>query len=229
MNAEYTARTRLLIGDAAMEKLSQSFVAVVGLGGVGGTCAEALARSGVGRLLLVDADTVSESNLNRQLVSEKRTLGQRKTQAMAARICAVSDAETAIADAFVTNDNVSSVLPVGLDFIVDAIDSVEGKAALASFAFSNNVPVIGCLGTGNRLDPMQLTVTSVYETEGDPLARKLRNLLRKKNIANYPVVFSREAPQAKKGQTVVGSFMPVTSAAGLLLASYVIQNLQKGA
>lgn len=229
MKNEALARTRLLLGDAAIEALQRSFVAVVGLGGVGGACAEALARSGVGKLLLIDADTVNESNLNRQIAATKSTIGRSKALAMAERVREVSDAEALVLERFISGENVFETLPDGLSFIVDAIDSVDGKCALAAFAFEKNVPIIGCLGTGKRLDPSRLFVTDVYQTQGDPLARKLRAELRKREIPGYPVVYSSEAPKAMPGQTVIGSYMPVTASAGLLLSSYVIQNLIKGA
>ena len=169
----YLERTALLLGEAAMERLHRAKVTVVGLGGVGGSCAEALARSGVGKLHLIDGDKVAESNLNRQIFAAKDTIGKEKT---AAAQCL-----------FVTVENAGEVIPPDTDFIVDAIDDVPGKLALITLAKERNVPIISCLGAGNRLSPGGFFVTDIYKTSGDPLARKLRQELRKRNIDSLTV------------------------------------------
>lgn len=225
---DYLERTTLLIGEAAQEKLASSFVAVVGLGGVGGHCADALARAGVGRLHIVDADIVQKSNLNRQLIATKSTVGHKKTDAMEARIREVSDCAVTKSDLFVTPENVGEALPDGLDFIVDAIDSMTGKLALIGFAAACGVPIVSCMGAGNRLDPTCFSVKDVFSTSGDPLAKKLRQNLRKMEISSLPVVCSEEAPYAAPGQRVIGSLAPVTGTAGLVAAGYVLRYLTMG-
>ena len=225
---DYLERTTLLIGDAAQKKLTASFVAVVGLGGVGGHCADALARAGVGRLHIVDADIVQQSNLNRQLIATKSTVGHKKTDAMEARIREVSDGAVTKSDLFVTPENVDKALPVGLDFIVDAIDSMAGKLALIGYAAAHGIPIISCMGAGNRLDPTRFSVKDVFSTSGDPLARKLRQNLRKMEIASLPVVCSDEAPHVAPGQRVIGSIAPVTGTAGMTAAGYVLRCLTAG-
>lgn len=224
----YLERTALLLGEAAMERLHRAKVTVVGLGGVGGSCAEALARSGVGKLHLIDGDKVAESNLNRQIFAAKDTIGKEKTAAALERLSAVSDGALTAQCLFVTVENAGEVIPPDTDFIVDAIDDVPGKLALITLAKERNVPIISCLGAGNRLSPGGFFVTDIYKTSGDPLARKLRQELRKRNIDSLTVVFSRETPRALPGQRVIGSFAPATAAAGLTAAAYVIEKCTEG-
>ncbi|MCR5073153.1 MAG: tRNA threonylcarbamoyladenosine dehydratase [Clostridiales bacterium] len=221
-------RTELLIGPDGIRKLQNSFVAVAGLGGVGGHCTEALARAGIGRLHLIDADVVQPSNLNRQLIATKETVGMLKTVAMEQRLRLVSDCEVTRSEIFLTSETVEEAF-AGLepDFIVDAIDSVQGKLAIAVYARSHGIPVISCLGAGNRLDATAFYITDIFRTAGDPLARKFRSELRKAGIDELPVVISREQAKREPGQTVIGSIAPVPAAEGLAAASYVIRNLLK--
>ena len=223
-----SVRTELLIGPDGIRKLQNSFVAVAGLGGVGGHCTEALARAGIGRLHLIDADVVQPSNLNRQLIATKETVGMLKTVAMEQRLRLVSDCEVTRSEIFLTSETVEEAF-AGLepDFIVDAIDSVQGKLAIAVYARSHGIPVISCLGAGNRLDATAFYITDIFRTAGDPLARKFRSELRKAGIDELPVVISREQAKREPGQTVIGSIAPVPAAEGLAAASYVIRNLLK--
>lgn len=225
LQTEMTARTRLLLGSSGMERLQTSYVVVAGLGGVGGHCAEALARAGLGKLHLVDFDVVAPSNLNRQLVATKRTLGMAKTEAMRERIEDVSNCLVTVSNTRIDADTVAYAIPPDADFLVDAIDSVPGKLALIAFAQSHNIPMISCMGAGNRLDPMGFFITDIFSTSGCPLARKLRHELRKMGIPSLPVVTSSEPARTQPGQTVIGSLAPVTAAAGLCLAGYVLRQL----
>ena len=223
-----TERTELLIGPDGIRKLQNSFVVVAGLGGVGGHCTEALARAGIGRLHLIDADVVQPSNLNRQLIATKETVGMLKTVAMEQRLRLVSDCKVTRSEIFLTPETVETAF-AGLepDFIVDAIDSVQGKLAVAVYARSHGIPVISCLGAGNRMDATAFYITDIFRTSGDPLARKFRSELRKAGIDELPVVISREQAKREPGQTVIGSIAPVPAAEGLAAASYVIRNLLK--
>lgn len=220
-----TERTELLLGSKAMEILARSRIAVVGLGGVGGHCAEALARSGVGALHIVDCDTVAESNLNRQLIATVSVIGMKKTDVMQSRLNEVSSCAVTKSDLFVGPDNVDAALGCPPDLIVDAIDSVSGKLALIRYANEHGIPIISCMGSGNRLDPTRFRITDIFATSGCPLARRMRQELRKCGITSLPVVFSDEPPIAQPGQTVIGSFAPVTAAAGLIAASFAVRTL----
>ncbi len=221
-------RTELLIGQDGIRKLQNSFVAVAGLGGVGGHCTEALARAGIGRLHLIDADVVQPSNLNRQLIATKETVGMLKTIAMEQRLNLVSDCSVTRSETFLTPETVDTAFSgAEPDFIVDAIDSVQGKLAIAVYARNHGIPAISCLGAGNRLDATAFYVTDIFRTAGDPLARKFRSELRKAGIDKLPVVISREQAKREPGQTVIGSIAPVPAAEGLAAASYVIRNLLK--
>lgn len=220
-----TARTRLLLGDAACAALGACLVTVAGLGGVGGHCTEALARAGVGRLHIVDFDTVAPSNLNRQLIATKRTLGMKKTVVMSERIMDVSDCRVTAYDGRIGADTVDEAMRPDADFIVDCIDSVPGKTALALYAHAHGIPMVSCMGAGNRLDPMQFFVTDLFDTKGDPLARCMRHALRQAGLTALPVICSRETAHVAPGQRVIGSLAPVTAAAGLCAAGYVIGRL----
>lgn len=221
----YSERTERVLGEEAVACLGRKKIAVVGLGGVGGCCAEALARSGVGRLLLIDHDTVAESNLNRQLFATKDTVGRKKAEAAAERLSLVSDAELCCLDRKITPENAAALIPEDADCIVDAVDDVPAKVALAVLGKERGIPVVCCLGAGNRLDPAGFFVTDIFKTEGDPLARKLRGELRKAGIERLTVVFSRETPVKRPGNGPVGSFAPAVTAAGMNAAAAAIKIL----
>lgn len=227
-------RTRLLLGQQGLDTLCKSRVAVIGLGGVGGHCAEALARAGVGALLLIDNDVVQPSNLNRQLIATKSTLGMSKVQAMRQRLAEVSGCAAEGRQAFVLPDTVETLLTGNLDFIVDAVDTVAAKLCIAAWAQRHHVPVISCMGTGNRLDPSALYITDIHQTEGCPLARAVRKGCREQGITRLPVVLSSETPISRmpesktlseKESRIPGSAPFVPASAGLLLASYVVRAL----
>ena len=221
----YLERTERLLGRESVALLGHKKITIVGLGGVGGTCAEALARSGIGRLHLIDFDTVSPSNLNRQLLATKETIGKKKTVAALARLQLVSDAELTACDARITGENADMLVPADTDLIVDAIDDIPAKLSLILLANRRGIPILSCLGAGNRLDAAAFFVTDIFKTEGDPLARRLRQLLRKAGISSLPVVCSRELPKKNGEPGPVGSFAPVTGAAGLCAAAAAIKML----
>lgn len=232
---EQFSRTQMLLGTEAMERLRRSHVAVFGLGGVGSWCAEALCRSGVGELTLVDLDDVSVSNINRQAAALHSTVGMQKAEATALRLKDISPdcilhpmAERYEAD---TRERFFSVW---YDYIVDAIDLVSCKLDLIETAHSRNIPIISALGTGNKLDAQQLRIADISKTEGCPLARIVRKELRARGINHHPVVFSPElAYHAEDGseapppgrRSIPASSMWVPATAGLLLAQAVILHL----
>lgn len=224
---ETSCRTALLVGSEGVEKLRNAHVAVAGLGGVGGHCAEALARAGVGHLTLIDADTVQPSNLNRQAFAAKSTLGMKKTEAARVRISDISNASLTLKDVFLTPENVEAVLPADADAVADCIDSVPAKIGLAVWGKAHGVPVVASMGAGNRLDPSAFTVKDIYETSGCPLARKLRHELRKAGVERLDAVVSSEEAQKLPEGSPIGSIAPVPAAAGLVLAAAVIRKLLK--
>jgi len=235
---EQFIRTRMLLGGPAMERLRRSHVAVLGLGGVGGWCAEALCRSGVGELTLADQDTVSVSNLNRQAGALWSTVGMEKARATAQRLSDI--APGCVLHPLVLRyeaDRREEFFSGGYDYIVDAIDLVSCKLDLIETAHARGVPIISALGTGNKRDAQQLRIADISQTEGCPLARVVRKELRKRGIPHHKVVFSPEpAWCAEEGdeapppgrRSIPASAMWVPAAAGLLLAQAVILELAEG-
>ncbi len=232
---EAFARTGMLLGRAAMDKLSRSHVAVLGLGGVGSWCAEALARSGVGELTLADCDTVSVTNLNRQLEATAATVGRSKAQAMAQRIAAVAPACVLhpMDYRYVPEDR--EVFFAGkYDYIVDAIDLVSAKLDLIETALGRGIPILSALGTGNKLDPSLLRITDLSKTDTCPLARVIRKELRARGILHHRVLWSPEEPlvPADCGEapppgrrSIPGSVVWVPGCAGFMLAGDVVLSL----
>lgn len=225
---DYLTRTKLLLGEDKVASLQEKTILVVGLGGVGGTALECLARSGIGHFIIVDADTVAPSNLNRQILFVASDIGKDKTVSAQARISAISpNIQVEGRKMFVSPENIQCFANDHIDFIVDAIDSVEAKVALIGLANERNIPIICSLGMGKRLDSGQITLTNLDKTHDDPLAKKLRYLVRKKGIDPKTVmtVFSTESPLTT-GRTLP-SMMMVPSSAGLRMAGYVIMSLSK--
>ena len=181
MNNAFYSRTEMLLGSEGVERLRASRVAVFGIGGVGGHVAEALARAGVGKLLLVDSDTVSESNINRQIFATRSTVGMNKTDAAKQRIYDINpDAEVECKNLFFTPEKRDEIDLSDCSYIVDAIDSVAAKVELVIIAKELNIPIISAMGAGNKLDPTAFRVSDISKTEVCPLARAVRLALRKK-------------------------------------------------
>ena len=189
-------REAMLLGEEAIKKLEGSYVALFGLGGVGSYAAEALARSGVGRILLIDNDVVSKSNINRQLCALQSTVGRYKVDVVAKRLLDINpDIIIEKRYDFVLPENISSFDFESFDYVIDAIDTVSAKLAIAQSATEHGTPMISCMGTGNKLDPTALTVTDIAKTTVCPLARVMRRELKKRGITHLPVVFSTEEPK----------------------------------
>lgn len=219
-------RTALLLAESDLEKLFKSKVALFGVGGVGGHCAEALARAGIGRLHLVDKDVVVVSNLNRQLIATRSAIGQPKVDVCKNRLNDISDCEVTAAQEFVLWDNVSRLIPDDADYIVDAVDTVTAKLALVAEAKARGIPIISCMGAGNRLDPTAFIVTDIFKTSGCPLARVMRRELRALGIDRLKVVFSTEKPvKPRISSPVPGSVSFVPGVAGMILAGEVVRDI----
>jgi len=191
----HLSRTELLIGKTALAALRTKTVAVLGIGGVGSYAVEALARSGIGRLLLVDDDTVCLTNINRQIHATQKTIGRNKVHVMAERVHDIDPRiEMDARNLCVTPANVPELLNETVDYVIDALDTISAKIAIAEHCYKNNIPVISCMGTGNKLDPTRFVVTDLYKTRICPLAKVMRYELRKRGVARLKVVCSEEYP-----------------------------------
>lgn len=234
------SRTRLLLGSEGMDKLKNAHIAVFGLGGVGGYVVEALARCGVGTLELVDHDTVSLSNINRQILATRETIGMEKSEAAKCRVAAIDPETRVIArHQFFGPDTKAEFDFSRYTYVVDAIDTVTGKLALVQAAQEANVPIISSLGTGNKLDPTAFRIGDLYETSVCPLARIMRKECRKRGIQKLKVLYSLEEPikpdvspddpilkELPKGRNALpGSVAFVPAAAGLIIAGQVIRDI----
>ena len=226
------SRTSLLLGEKAIDKLSQCHVAIFGVGGVGGYVAEALARSGVGEFTLIDGDVVSETNINRQIIALESTIGKDKVEVMKERILDINPhAVVNTKKMFFTSESAHEIDFNQFDYIVDAIDMVKSKLEIIQIADRLHKPIISSMGAGNKVNPMGFVVTDINKTEVDPLAKIIRFHLRKLGIKKLKVVYSKEQPlkvqQQEQGKFVPGSNAFVPSAAGLFIASEVVKELIK--
>lgn len=238
-------RTRLLIGEEGLNKLKDSKVIIFGVGGVGSFCVEAIARAGIGHIQVVDDDTVSITNINRQLIATTNTIGKDKVQLVKERIKEINpDANVLATKIFITNETINQIDFSGYDYIIDAIDTVSAKILLVEKANELNIPIISSMGTGNKLDPTKFEVTDIYKTSVCPLAKVMRYELKKRRIKKLKVVYSKEIPKkvppleqepnaksssefrdtnAKKNVPSSISFVPPVS--GFILASQVVNDI----
>lgn len=229
---EEFSRTAMLIGEENLKKLSACRVAVFGIGGVGGYVVEALARSGVGELDLIDSDTVNISNINRQIIATHDTLGKSKVDAAKERVMNINpDAKVSTHNTFYLPENSSEFDFKKYDYIVDAVDTVTAKIEIIVNAKKAGTPVISCMGTGNKLDPTLFEVSDIYKTSVCPLARVMRRELKQRGIDSLKVVYSKEEPikseitDSKTGKNIPASISFVPSVAGLIIAGEAIKDL----
>ncbi len=242
------SRSELLIGKEGVEKLKNSTVHVLGIGGVGSYTVEALVRGGVGKIILVDDDTVCLTNINRQVHATKSTLGQNKVDAMKDRILEINpQCEVITHNTFIDKNNIDEIIGTNTDYVVDAIDTVSSKLDLAEYAEKNNVNLIACLGTGNKFDPTQFKITDIKKTKVCPLAKVMRYELKKRRVKKLEVLFSEEIPTKPKQENIAtcqngcvciggskkctirrqipGSMSYVPPVAGMILAGHVINKI----
>ena len=235
MNEQFL-RTAMLLGEEAVEKLAKARVAVFGIGGVGGYTVEALARAGIGRIDVIDSDTISRSNINRQLLATHSTVGMPKVEAAKRRILDINPDCTVTTHAvFYTPETADQFDFSEYDYIVDAIDTVTGKLALAERATAVHTPIICCMGTGNKLDASAFQVADISKTSMCPLARIMRKELGKRGIRHLKVVYSQEEALSPTGweeeaaalgkRQIPGSVSFVPGAAGLILAGEVVKDI----
>lgn len=221
------SRLSSLIGTEKVTALKNKHVAIFGLGGVGGFVCEALVRSNIGEFSLIDNDVVDITNFNRQIIATNENLGKKKVEAMTERILSInSGAIIHKYDLFFSNENVDLIDFSNVDYIVDAIDSIQSKIALIKIAKEKNIPIISSMGTARKMNPMGFIVSDISKTETDPLARNIRLKLRKEGINHLKVVYSKEKP-LECNDNALGSNAFVPSSAGLLIASEVIKDLIK--
>lgn len=234
---ERFSRTEMLIGRDAVEKLKNSRVAVFGVGGVGGYVCEALARSGVGTLDLIDRDVVSVSNINRQIIALTSTVGKPKAQAAADRARDINpDIKINVYNMFYNSETAGNFDFSVYDYVVDAVDTVSAKIELVLRSDEAGVPVISSMGAGNKLDPTKFEIADIYKTSVCPLARVMRHELKKRGVKKLTVVYSKEEPHIpaerltdpETGKPVPASIAFVPSAAGLIIASKVIRDIIGG-
>lgn len=238
-------RTEILLGQEAIEKLKASTVAIFGIGGVGGYAAEALARSGIGRLVLIDNDDVSLTNINRQIIATTKTIGLSKVDVMRSRIKEINpEAQVVVHKTFYTAENAEKDFKWNYNYVVDAIDTISAKIDLAIRCNEKNIPIISSMGAGNKLDPTRFEVADIYKTSIDPIAKVMRYELRKRNIRNLKVVYSKEMPlkidsqseasrmtrleaesSGSKRRSIPGSIAFVPSVAGLIIAGEVVKDI----
>lgn len=217
-------RTRLLFGDNGVNKLKNATVMVVGCGAVGSFAAEALARTGVGHLILVDFDVIEESNINRQLFALNSTIGKQKVNVAAQRIQDINpDIQVDVFNMFLDANNTPDCNP---DIIIDAIDTVESKIALYQWAYKKQIPWISSMGAALKTDISQIKISTISRTSVCPLASRIRHLIREINLPDFPVVYSTEKPAKAQGHAKnMGSNVTVTGTFGLMLANWVIQKI----
>lgn len=245
------SRTEMVIGTAALNKLRNSTVAIIGVGGVGSYVAEGLARSGVGHFILCDDDDVCLTNINRQLLATRSTVGKIKVEVMKSRILDINPKAIVDLHPYLYNtESAEKILSEKCDYVVDAIDMVSAKLDLIVRCTEKNIPIISSMGTGNKLNPTQLEVTDIHKTSVCPLARVVRKELKKRRIKKLKVVYSKESPLTPKAisgdcttqcicpnkdrtcverRTIPGSVSFVPSVAGLIIASEVVKDLAKKA
>ena len=236
MQEKWNQRTEMLIGREAVQKLDKAKVAVFGIGGVGSFVVEGLTRAGVGKLVLIDPDDISVTNLNRQIHATHRTIGESKVEVMRQRILDINpDANVEIYKGNEFEDGEENIINSSFSYVVDAVDTVTIKIKLVEKAKKENVPIISCMGTGNKLDPSKFEIADIYKTTVCPLAKVMRKELRKRNIQDLKVLYSKEEPikvdtnieesNLDRKKSVPGSISFVPSVAGLMIAGEVIKDI----
>ncbi|HQC31925.1 MAG TPA: tRNA threonylcarbamoyladenosine dehydratase [Candidatus Cloacimonas sp.] len=242
MNNTDFYRTELLVGQKGSQKLAQTSVAVIGLGGVGSYSAEALARSGIGKFILIDFDVIEPTNINRQILALQSTLGKPKVELMQQRILDINPKAEVIIYQEVLDGNNQERLLEGAEYCVDAIDSLSSKIGLLEFLLKNERKFISVMGAGNRLNPSQVHISTIDKSHNCPLARRVRKLLNKKGIrGHFPCVYSSELPLIPENDVsiedsitkdrqrkVIGSISYLPAVMGLMAAAYVIRSILEG-
>ena len=225
IDEKFTSRTELLIGKQGIKKLQNSKVAIFGLGGVGSYVVEGLSRAGVGNFILVDNDKINPSNINRQIIATTKTVGKPKVIVEKERILEINpEANIEIIEEFFTKDS-KEIFDNTFSYIIDAIDTISSKIELIVRANKLNIPMISCMGTGNKLDPTKFEITDIYKTTVCPLAKVMRKELRNRGIEKLKVLYSKEEPIKLNNTNTISSISFVPSVAGLIISGEVIKDI----
>lgn len=221
-------RTRLLLGDENVRKLQQKKVVICGIGGVGSYCLEALARVGVGNLVLVDKDIVDVTNINRQIIALNSTIGMDKVEAAKKRVLDINpNCNINTIKQNITKENISDILKDNdFDYVVDCVDNIEAKLSIILYCYKNNIKSISSMGMANKTDPSKISISDIYKTNTCPLARIIRKKLKEMGVKKQKVVFSTQDPK-KNEQNILGSVSYVPPVAGLFIASEVVNDIIK--
>lgn len=240
---EFFSRTRMLLTQSGMDRLEDAKVVVLGLGGVGGACAEALVRSGVGTLIIADHDVVTASNLNRQIIATVETIGLKKTEAARRRLLSINpDCNIIVRDQFIIMASLPEIIPEDAAYVIDCIDTVTAKLDVAQWCQAKNIPLIASMGAGNKLDPTRLVFTDIKSTRTCPLARVMRRELKRRGVESLDVLYSEEPAMEPEDEIVPhvphsvesnlkpkrrtpGSVAFVPPVAGMMLAGFVIRKI----
>lgn len=221
------SRTELLIGKEAVEKLKKSKVVIFGIGGVGSYVLEGLARAGISNFILIDADVVDVTNINRQIIATHSTIGKDKVEVAKNRVLEINkDAKVeCIKERFMPDSK--DFFDDNIDYVVDAIDNITAKIEIIKRAKAHNIPVISCMGTGNKFEPSKFEITDIYKTSVCPLAKIIRKKMRENNIDSLKVLYSKEEPITNQKSDVIASISFVPSVAGLMIAGEIIKDIIK--
>lgn len=220
-------RTKLVIGNEAVEKLKKIKVCICGIGGVGSYVMEALARVGIGNITVIDKDKVDVTNINRQIIATVNNVDKPKVLCSKERINEINpDIKVAEIEAFINEENIKECIDSSYDYVIDAIDTINSKVSLIKHCYENNIKIISCMGMGNKLNPLDIKIADIYKTSVCPLAKIMRKRLKEENIKMLKVVYSEEFP-IKNNEGVLGSVSFVPSVAGLIIASEVVKDIMK--
>lgn len=213
-----------LIGMSNYDKLSSKTVAVIGLGGVGSSCTEALVRGGIGNVVIVDFDIIDISNLNRQILTTKENIGNKKTDEEEMRIKSISNCNVVKLNIFLDENNIDELFSISFDYLIDACDSINTKKCIIRECLKRSIPFISCMGTGNKLDPLKFKICDIRDTSYDPIAKIIRKYVKDNNIKEKVMVLCSDEPAKKVSGNISSiSYMPVV--AGNICASYIIRKI----
>ena len=213
-----------LIGMSNYDKLSSKTVAVIGLGGVGSSCTEALVRGGIGNVVIVDFDIIDISNLNRQILTTKENIGNKKTDEEEVRIKSISNCNVVKLNIFLDENNIDELFSISFDYLIDACDSINTKKCIIRECLKRSIPFISCMGTGNKLDPLKFKICDIRDTSYDPIAKIIRKYVKDNNIKEKVMVLCSDEPAKKVSGNISSiSYMPVV--AGNICASYIIRKI----